>query len=329
MSQLSSYFSDLTTKTGQGWNRFWFTASVSPSLGILRIATGVVALVYWLSFLPGLALWFGPAGLVPMETLRALVGSETQQVYRLSWFYFSESPTVIAMIYFAGLLAILAHTVGIGGRWSTLIAWTFVLSAVHRLPMMAGLMEPVLTMSLLYLAIGPTTAFYSLDRWLKKRRGKDVPPKSSSLTTLALRLVQLHTLFFYVVMASTQLRHTTWWQGEALWTMLASSETRIADLTFLGNYPFVLNFATQGILLFEILFPILIWNRTLRPLLLMLSIVFWLIIGLATGMPLYALLMASLGFAFAAPVGEAAGSPSSDDSAEVNASDETVAASAS
>jgi hypothetical protein len=299
MKAISNYSSALVHETGEDWNHFWFAPYRGPVLDRLRLATGCVALLWWLSFLPDLNLWWGEDGLLPLTTLRTLVGAGSQSVYRFSWFYAGESLVIIGSLWCLGLIAIVLHTVGLFGRISTLLAWSFVISTVHRMPMIAGLMEPVLTMALAYLAIGLSNRQGILTgRLFPKLTLKPSSPLGDSLSRVSLRLLQLHTLFFYLVMATTQLRHDTWWEGEALWTMLAASETRPFDLSWLGTAPLALNLMTQAILVFEIAFPVLIWKVSLRPLLLGLSGIFWLVLALSSGLLLYCLLMFLMGLAF-------------------------------
>ena len=298
----AEYGRSLILDTGEGWNQFWFTPYQGPAIAWLRVATGVISLLWWLSFLPDLSLWFGEKGVLPLSTLETLIGTGSRSVYRFSWFYLGESLLLTSCLWMLGLIAILLHTLGIFGRLSTLISWSFVISTVHRMPMLTGLMEPVLTMSLAYLAIAaPQLNTKKLNT--QKRllwRGKQTPttPLDLSLNRLAIRLLQVHALFFYVVMFSTQLRSDTWWEGEAIWTLMASSETRTLDLTLLGKTPWLLNLFTHGVLIFEIIFPILVWNQKLRPLLLTLSTIFWLFLGLTSGLLLFCLAMLSLSLAF-------------------------------
>ena len=293
----AEYSRSLILDAGESWNQFWFTPYSGPAIAWLRMATGAISLLWWLSFLPALSLWYGEEGVLPLSTLETLIGTGSRSVYRFSWFYLGESLLLTSCLWILGLIAILLHTLGVFGRVSTLLAWSFVLSTVHRMPMITGLMEPVLTMSLAYLAIAAPQLNLGKIRLCCSEQTQP-SPLDLSLNRLAIRLLQVHTLFFYVVMFSTQLRSDTWWEGEAIWTLLASSETRPVDLTGLGRTPWVLNLFTHAVLLFEIVFPIFVWNHRLRPLLLTLNVIFWLFLGLTSGLLLFCFAMLSLSFAF-------------------------------
>ncbi len=248
------------------------------------------------------SLWFGGDGVLPLRSLAILTGAGEQTVYRASLFVIGETPAVVWSLWGLGLVSAIAMTVGFGGRIAVAVAWGMVLSAVHRIPMLTGLSEPVLTMGMVYLLIGPSTARHSLDARLRRKRlGYDPRVEPSTAATISLNLIRLHLVFFYAVMATTQMRHATWWDGEALWTMIASTETRWIDLTSLGASPFLVNALTHGIVAFELLFVLLIWRPALRPLLLAASLPFWVLIGTVSGLFGFALTMGLLGVAFLPP----------------------------
>jgi len=301
-----NYLSRLARHLGNSWTRFWFTPTLPYGLCATRIGIGLVTVGYWLSFLPDPNVWFGADGILPIRSLLVLTGAGEQTVYRATMFVAGETTGLVWVLWFFGLLASIALTIGFGGRIAALAAWGTTLSVVHRIPMMTGLLEPILTMALLYLAIGPATARWSLDAWLKRRRAEREEDRAgqvalSSWSTLATRLLQVHLVFFYVVMASTQMRHATWWDGEALWTMLASTDTRLFDLTWLGASPFTLNAATHAVVGYEWAFALLVWNRTLRPAMLAGSVLLWGLIAVASGLLGFALGMLLLGAAFLEP----------------------------
>src|SRR6185369_10852111 len=99
-----------------------------------------------------------------------------------------------------GFLVLLAMTVGLFTRLSSVLSLVVVLSYVHRAPMISGPLEPVLTMLILYLCLGPAGRFYSLDRWfglVKPVAAAGAPTGEAFWTAnLAIRLIQVHLAGF-------------------------------------------------------------------------------------------------------------------------------------
>jgi hypothetical protein len=64
----------------------------------------------------------------------------------------------------------------------------------------------------------------------------------------------------------------------------------------LGEY--LLNFWTHAIVYFELAFPVLVWSRLLRPILLAISIAVWISLIVVTGHLVFGLTMLAAGLAF-------------------------------
>ncbi|MEX1039839.1 MAG: hypothetical protein WDZ51_04370, partial [Pirellulaceae bacterium] len=159
-------------------------------------------------------------------------------------------------------------------------------------PMLMSLLEPLLCPMLLYVVLAPCGAYYSVDAYLKsrgKRAGEPVQP--SAIAHLALRLAQVHLSMFYLMLGLTKLSSFTWWNGEAIWFLIAQTENRLVDWTFLRNTPLVVFGWTHFVVLFELLFGIFCWVKLARPLLVLVSIPHWVLLGLLTGQWQFALLM--------------------------------------
>ena len=103
------------------------------------------------------------------------------------------------------------------------------------------------------------------------------------------------------MVATVKIAGSTWWQGSALWWLITRTEQRLVDLTWLHAYPFAVEFWTHAIVLFELVFALLIWNRTARPLLLGLSGLMWLSLALVTGKVVFCALLFVAGLAFVSP----------------------------
>lgn len=311
MHAVSNYLHRLSESLSAGWNRFWFTPSDVISAGVLRILSGLLAFYYVLSYSGDLVRWFGPAGLLPARIVRQpeflgptlLDGASLREAsFHLSYLSWIHDPWLLWIVHGLGLVVVALFTVGLFSRITNVLAVVVTLAYVHRAPMITGPLEPVLTMLLIYLCFAPTGACLSLDAWLRKRKegaasATDVPSPSWT-TTISLRLIQLHLAGLVLVMGLSKLAGETWWMGDAVWWLIAHTESRLIDLTFLSGAPLVINAWTHGIVLFELVFPLLIWNRLARPLLLAGAVLVWVPLALVTGwLPFFAgLLVAATAF---------------------------------
>ena len=307
MQSPREYFSALTTTVGENWNRFWYTPSDPFSTSILRIIIGIAALYFVLSHSADLIRWFGNDGLLPSDTVTTLeqtiesadpgVASISMPSLRMSYLHWIRSPFWLWTAHVTGLLIIVMFTIGLATRYTALLSFVVVISYINRAPMITGEFEPLLSMLLLYLCIAPAGVYLSLDRFLATRhnsinKGQQEDGPSTSITaTIAVRLMQIHLSMFYLLMPLSKLAGRTWWDGEAVWWLITRTEARIVDLTFMHNVPDLVYLWTHLIVLFELCFAVLIWNRWARPLLLMLSVPMWISLGLITGLVSFSMIM--------------------------------------
>jgi len=306
MNSVSKYFQELTQRFGDGWNQFWFTPRDPFTLCVLRIAVGLVALYWQVTFAPDLIAFFGPDGLLPLSFVNSMSISPTE----VSYLDFARTPAELWISQILGTAVLVAFTLGLFTRVSSVLALIVVISYIHRGPQLAGQAEPILSFLTFYLCLAPCGQYLSLDAWRSARRrsattGRPDERATSHLSwtvTLATRLIQIHLVLVYVMMALAKTNGDAWWNGIAMWWLLARPESRTIDLTgSLAGHPYVVNGWTHAQLIFELVFPVLVWNRLARPLLLAISAVVWGLLALVTGLHLFALLMFVAGWGFVEP----------------------------
>lgn len=311
MGGISDYLQALVVGFGRGWNRFWFAPGDASTLGAIRLATGVVALYLIGSFTPDLATYFGDQGLLPLETLRELEPREPGQLqtfpaqireslprpHRFSYLDWLHSPLELHVAHAIGLIVLVLFTAGLFTRLTSVLALIVVLSYYHRAPILTGYAEPVLIFVLLYLCLGPAGRRWSLDRWLRERRANQpalsqsgrvsdasaVQTDLSWTAALSLRLIQAHLTVLYAMMALGKLSSSVWWNGSAIWLLVGRTESRLIDVSWLHAHPYFLSACGYAVLLWQVAFPILVWNRLARPLMLVLNAIMWLLLAPITG----------------------------------------------
>jgi hypothetical protein len=307
MNAVARYFENLFARFGDGWNRFWFTPADPLCVSLIRVLTGLVALWFVLSYSADLIVWFGPNGLLPAGTVRQLTAEESGGWNgRFSYLNGIDDPGLLKAVHIAGVLVVASFMIGLATRISSVLTLIVVLSYIHRGPMITGQFEPVLSLLVFYLCFAPCHRHFSIDAWLARRRAErsgdglykfDVRP--SIAANVSQRLIQVHIAAMYLMMGLTKLGGSdAWWGGEAMWWLIAHTESRLVDLTFLHNHEYVVNLWTHVVVGFELAFGILIWHPLARPLLLAIAVVHWILLGLVTGLLSFSaiMLIANLGF---------------------------------
>jgi predicted DCC family thiol-disulfide oxidoreductase YuxK len=313
LSEVSGYAVALRNAVVEGWSAFFFTPADPTSLGLIRVAVGLLLLVSLGVFGLDLSAYFGTTGWADPEAVRFFHANDRPWAWSF-WFWVPDS--LLRPVWIACMAALILYTAGLFSRVTAVLAWIIVVSTARRAPIALFGFDQIVSMLALYLAAtGASGQAISLDRFFRRYRetrasvakrrhdgrwlgspGKPVPTVSANL---ALRLIQLHLVLIYGMAGLAKLQGQGWWSGMAIWGVLASAEFREFDLTWLVTYPWLLNVMTHASLALELGYPALIWVRVLRPLLL-LAIVF-LHVGIALtapGLTVFGLAMIAANVAF-------------------------------
>jgi hypothetical protein len=288
------YFDTLFAELGTCWNRFWFQPSDRAPLDVLRVAVGLISLYLLATLTPDLDLYFADRGLLSIDTVNQL------EAYSRGFSYFDylHSHTELLTAHIAGIVIVALFTVGLFTSVTSLLSLVVMLSTVNRAPVLTTLVEPVVTMVLFYLCLGPAGPFAAIARLITGRPIERV----STWATVSLRLLQVHLALLYATMALSKLYSAAWWSGMGVWWLMSRPESRLVDLTGLATTStYWINLWTHLIVAFELAFAILIWNRLARPLLLAWSVVHWLGIAILLGQPPLAATMIAVNAAFVSP----------------------------
>jgi len=293
MRHVTAYFSRLSQGFGEGWNRFWFTPSDPATVSAIRLLAGVLLVYMHATLCFDLEAFFGAEGLLPVGEIAIL------EANTFSYLNYLVSPAELWIVHLLGLAVLVAFAAGLFSRVTSVLSLVVFLSTVHRAPMITGRTEIVLAMLLLYLCLAPCGRRFSLDAWLAARKGKRTDEAELFTTaTISTRLIQLHLSMLVLMMAFSQLSGEAWWSGDGIWFLITRPQSRLVDLTGLETSPFAIDFLSHLLIGFEMTFPILVWPRLFRPLMLGLGVFVWSLLALITGDLTFtaALLVASLAF---------------------------------
>jgi predicted DCC family thiol-disulfide oxidoreductase YuxK len=306
------YLANLARLVRSGWDRFIFTPSDPTPLGMVRVAAG--ALAVWSLFVYGLDLraYLGSAGWDDPAAVLRLMNERDPTAWS---FWFLVPDGLLRPIWLACLVMLALFTLGLWSRVTAVLAWAIVVSTSRRAPTSLYGFDQILSTWLFYLAVtGASGQAVSLDRYLARwkrnraevaRRSKSggwtAPsgvPEPSISANIGLRLIQCHLVAIYGMAALAKFQGIAWWTGDAFWGTIAAGEFRLFDLTWLAAYPSFIQFCTHAALALELSYPVLIWVRALRPLVIASAVAMHIGIGLTLGLTEFSLAMVAGNLAF-------------------------------
>jgi hypothetical protein len=139
------------------------------------------------------------------------------------------------------------------------------------------------------LMLSPCGAAYSVDSWLKsRRRGTLAEPL---ILPWSVRLIQIQIGLVYTMAAILKTGGGLWLNGTALHYVLNNSEVYRFDVSFLTQYPILINVMTYSALAMEFSLAFFIWFRAARPFVLYVGLMLHAGILITINIPIFGELM--------------------------------------
>lgn len=250
------------TRALRAWERFWFEPVETSTLAVLRIAFALVIFLWTVSLAADLFPFFASDGVLPSSPDR---GATWWSVFQIS-----SSNAAILALYFALFAASFSLLVGFQTRIAAIVVFVCLVSFARRNPFVQNSGDLLLIILSCYLLFAPAGASLSVDRW---RKAKDRFWEFPARAPWALRLIQVQLSILYAAAVWQKVRGATWNDGTAV-----SYALRIGDLerfpvpAFVTDSLVISNLTTYGTLAIELALAILVWNRKLRPWVLLLGV---------------------------------------------------------
>ena len=242
-----------------GWQRFWFAPTSTSSIAVVRIAFALIMVFWTITLGHDLFAFFGEDGIVPNPPDYAESG-DTGAWGLLN--VFSSDAAVVAM-YATLLVASVALLVGFQTRVAAVLVFLGLLAFHRRNPWVFNSGDGLLRVISFYLMLAPAGAALSLDRW---RRAKERFWEFPLRAPWALRLIQIQMSVLYVSAVWHKVRGTTWNDGTAVsYAFRIEPIERLPVPDAIVNSLLIANLLTFGTLAVELALGILVWNRVLRP----------------------------------------------------------------
>ncbi len=272
--------------------------------------------------------WFGPQNLLGLGMMRAVLCGTMFYMYAVRMFnlrYFSEgswitkSTSWIAMpelyrppfmwnlwpdswsvvLHSVFVLFLFLLTLGIGGRILMMITWVLTMGFMQRNYSVNFGADVIAALFMFYMMFTNSCERFSvLNIWRKKKTFVS----SDLLSSVMIRMMQVQISVIYGYTGWEKLKGGSWWDGTALWSVMANPQMTNFDFSFLRSIPWVIPVAAYLTIIFEVYFPVMVtWPKT-RYLWLCLGALFHAGIGIFMGLGPFATGMMSTYFLFIDPL---------------------------
>ncbi len=243
------------------WNPFWFSRLDARPLALFRMATGLLALLMLLSLYPNWSRYYAADGMISLNS----PGLANERVNSpLGLLYWSEGVLPIEAFWGISVALAVMFLLGYHTRWATFGLLVMFDALVHRNPYIVNGEELVWRMVLLYSLLIDLGATWSIDAWLRDRRGAT---RKSTLFAWPVRLMQINIALIYGISLPYKFAQDPGWiTGDAFHWTVASDMWGPSSLPWLtlawGGL--LRKLITFGTVLVEGAFPLLVWFEKYR-----------------------------------------------------------------
>jgi uncharacterized membrane protein YphA (DoxX/SURF4 family) len=295
------------------WDRFWFTPRAPHTLGIIRIATGLMLLYSHVVVATELFSFVGDDAWVNNATIASIHnGDYTPPDAARSYLWNISNPLLLLMHHLLTLLVSACFAIGFLTRITAPLAWWLQLMLVHRMTGTLFGLDQVTTMLVMYLMLSPCGSVFSVDSMMR-RKFTDSISRSKRLVWLfpdsrpsvginiATRLIQLHLCIVYLFGGLWKARGTAWWDGTAIWFAVSNAQYQSIEITWIGHYPRLFSLLAHITVFWEVFYCGLVWPKLTRPLVLAIAFAVHGGIALFLGMVTFGTIMIVANLAFVPP----------------------------
>jgi uncharacterized membrane protein YphA (DoxX/SURF4 family) len=266
--------------TPRGVLRFFLAETEGYPAALLRIMTGLLAVWKGYGALINLDRFFTEDGILPW---RHVQNSEHQIFSILA--LAPESRSFVLAVILAHLAAGVTMLVGLWPRLSALIVYACAVALMHRNPFIDNRGDHLFVLIVGLCSLMPIGRVWSVQAWLMTRRGITEPLRS----VWSQRLLALQVSYIYLYAFGVKFRAPGWHDGSAIYHTFASPE--LVEWPMEIHSKVVLLGLSWFTIALEMLFPILIWNRVLRPYCIVAGILFHAGIEITMRIPVFSTAM--------------------------------------
>lgn len=277
----------------QGWDKFWFGPKNLLGLAYMRIfLCGALTILYVIRSVN--YIYYTNDSWIPREFALKVLPEGMRPPFL--WFFWPDSWALPMHLLLVALLFLL--TLGVGGRWLMWAAWIIDIAFYQRNYGVNFGVDVMGVLFLFYMSFTQSCERLSVMNLIRKKK---TFAESDALSSGMMRLMQIQISVIYAYTGFEKLKGASWWDGTALWSVLANPQLTTMNFTFLRYFPWLIAMLGFLTVIFEIYFPAMMFWKKPRYLWLFMGFGLHFGIGLSMGIWSFSTVMVSTYFLFIEP----------------------------
>jgi len=264
------------------WNRFFFAPQSPTPVAVFRILYGVMVIATLILLRPDWLAWYGPHSWMTLSTMHKMEPGMRLNVFAV----IPQTNAAIEALFWIALASAILLTIGLFTRVNAIIVFLCLASIDQRNLNILNGGDTFLRVAGFFLIFAPAGAAFSVDRFIRTRRGREaaeIPPSSP----WAQRMIQIELALVYFVSFCWKIQGASWIHGTALYYVYHLDEIQRFPLPQWLLTPTILRLGTWAALAVEFSLGVLIWIKKLRYIILTLGLLFHLYLEYSLNVPMF------------------------------------------
>ncbi len=277
----------------QEWDKFWFAPKNLLGLACMRILFfGALACLYSVRLVN--YKYYTNESWIPRDLALKVLPEGMRPPF--PWFFWPDSWALPMHILLVALLFLLA--LGIGGRWLMWAAWILNIGFFQRNYAVNYGVDVMGVLFMFYLCFTQSCERLSVINLIRKKK---TFVQSDLLSSGVMRLIQIQISVIYAYTGFEKLKGVSWWDGTAIWSVLANPQFTTMNFTFMRHFPWLIAIFGFLTVIFEIYFPAMMFWKKPRYIWLFMGFGMHFSIGVTMGIWAFSAVMVSTYFLFVEP----------------------------
>ena len=266
----------------RAWNHFFFEPESPVPIAVFRIAFSLVLLVDAFLLRPDWLTWYGPRGLVSLQTMQQMEGGTRINLFAV----FPQTEFWANAIFWALVASAVLLGLGLFTRAASIAVFLLVASIQQRNLFITNGGDTLLRVTSFFLMFAPAGAALSIDRLRKVwqgREGAEIRPRAP----WAQRMIQIELCLLYFMTFWNKTQGPAWIDGTALYYVNHLAQFHRFPMPAFMQDLFMVRLETWFTLAAEFSLGVLVWFKELRYPILLAGVVLHLSLEYSLNVPMF------------------------------------------